>query len=237
MNNLNKLTKVVLSLSWTIALFLGVGFGFPTEVRSFARQGLSSNTTIQDWIDVGVKNQQVVKRDGEAHSTLSGSDYAIESGKDKPEDLVHKAYDLCKEYMCDDIANTITVGNIEIRASGQYNGWDQRNFLLEGLLEFVRQDQTYDVKKSPRCMNVGAGNMACIDDAIDVSQWSGNNYYGIQRFEGDSLQQYLRVDLIYHDPAAGFCEFLMESMGAAVGLIPGMGEVGAFLGPITSQGC
>lgn len=219
-------------------LFLGVGFGLPTEVGSSSKQRLSSNTTIQEWLEHGSKHQQVARRDGGVSSALSGSDYGINSGNDSPEDLVHKAYDLCKEYMCDDIAHTITVGNIEIRASGQYNGWDQRNFLLEGLLELVRQDQSHESDELPDCFPIGStGQTFCNEIPRSYYHWEGNNYYGIQRFEGDSLQQYLRVDLIYHDPSEGVCEFLLESVGAVAGIIPGMGEIGAFLGPIGSQAC
>ena len=145
---------------------------------------------------------------------------------------LHHLYDICHEGACDstpfDVESMLANQayqkfKLDLNAVGQYNGLDERNMFVDGLVAAASQgEDCQDVKWRAR---IGFGG--------PVRQCTQTNFISINRFRGGLLQGFIQVRVDRgNDEKDGWCGKITAGLGGVagiVGVVPAAAAPGAVL--------
>jgi hypothetical protein len=180
------------------------------------------------------------KRQGatETHITLGDGSISYGNvGASGTYGIIHHLYDICHEGLCDRNAFGLKSrfagatseyeDTVYLHASGQYNGWDERNIFVEALTATAGQGEKCEGKQW-----MHGGFMSGVESGT-VKECQQTNYISFNRFVNKNLQGFMEVAIERRDRQGGWCGGILAILGglsSIIATIPGAGLAGGASG-------
>ncbi|EJD37808.1 hypothetical protein AURDEDRAFT_129212 [Auricularia subglabra TFB-10046 SS5] len=177
------------------------------------------------------------RRDSGTVTHVTLGDTALNYGSERASGVygaIHRLYDICHEGSCDRSPYPVRSqyayqtsawwDNIILHASGQYNGWEERDGFVEALVAIAGQGES--------CWWENWGNGGGYyggGESGRVYMCKQTNYIGFNRFSNGNLQGFMDVRAELNNAGGNWCATMLNALSGITGIIgavPGLGAAG-----------